>query len=193
MSKGRSRNAESLDLQKHEPERLILRIPKWLWLPKWFPVVGGFPAFCMPRKNVKRLIPSWAFAVFFTIASYYLGVYYWGFPFFSLVIIATVLAIISIKVFLVALPSIFIRKDCSECRLGFHIVTHERNHLLLNSSDEILVEKETLEQTKTQLIPILLSGFNLCEDCGRWFKLYSQAPSNYLNQRKPLGYPKKES
>lgn len=183
MSKSRSRNAASFDLRKHKPERLILRIPKWLWLPKWLPVVRGSVAFCMPRKNVKILFPTSIIAAVFTIALTYYGVCYFGFPFFCLVIFTAIWTVIFLKIVLVALPSIFIRKDCSKCRLGFHIITHERNHLLLNSSDETFVEKVTLKQTRKQLIPILLSGFKLCEDCGRWFKLYAQSPSKYLNDK----------
>jgi len=111
-----------------------------------------------------------------------LGGYYFSWIFLGAVI--PVWSIIFFLSVLSALPTIFIRKDCSECQLGFHIIAHERNHLLLNSLDEASVEEETLKQTRDQLIPILLSNPRLCRDClFPLRKMYSQATFNYLKEK----------
>jgi hypothetical protein len=84
---------------------------------------------------------------------------------------------------LASMPTIFIRKDCSNCQLSFHILAHERNHLSLNSRDEALVEEEALKETGNKLIPILLSNAKLCNDCVFPLrKIYAQATFNYLKE-----------
>jgi len=106
-------------------------------------------------------------------------------PFIATIIHATALSIAYIFLILLALPTIFIRKGCSECQLGFHILAHERNHLLLNSSDEALVEEEALKQTGDKLIPILLSNPKLCKDCVFPLrKIYALATFKYLKEKK---------
>jgi len=104
--------------------------------------------------------------------------------FFVTVIETTLWSIVFLLLILLALPTIFIRKDCYECQFGFHIMAHERNHLLLGASDEIVVEGETLKQTEDRLIPIFLSNSKMCNDClflGR--KMYCQAGFNYLKKK----------
>jgi len=80
------------------------------------------------------------------------------------------------------LPTILIRKDCFECQFGFHIIAHERNHLKLRKS-EAIVEEETLKQTGTRLIPILLSDPKICKRCVfLWRRMYCKATFNYLRE-----------
>ena len=84
---------------------------------------------------------------------------------------------------LLALPTIFIRKDCFECQFGFHIIAHERNHLILRTSEEIVVEEETLKQTGERLVRILLSNPKMCRGCiFLWRKMYCNAVFNYLKK-----------
>jgi hypothetical protein len=110
--------------------------------------------------------------------------YYFAVPFLSVAIQAIIWTAVFLLTVLLALPSIFIRKDCSECQLGFHIIAHERNHLLLDLLDEDLVEEETLRLTRNQLIPILLSSPKLCKDClFPLRKTYSQATFDYLKEK----------
>jgi hypothetical protein len=79
---------------------------------------------------------------------------------------------------------IFIRKDCFNCELGFHIIAHERTHLRLNSLDEEQVETETLKETRNRLIPLLLSNQRTCKGCRfRWYKMLSQSTSEYLKEK----------
>jgi hypothetical protein len=102
---------------------------------------------------------------------------------FVIVTHATMLIAAFSFVTLAALPSIFIRRDCSKCQLSFHIIAHERSHLLLNSRDEALVEEEALKETGNKLIPILLSNPKMCKHCVFPLrKIYAQATFNYLNE-----------
>lgn len=78
---------------------------------------------------------------------------------------------------------IWIRKDCFDCELGFHVIAHERTHLRLNLRDEERVETETLKETRNRLIPLLLSNQRICKDCRfRWYKMLSQSTSEYLRE-----------
>ena len=83
---------------------------------------------------------------------------------------------------------IFIRKDCYNCELGFHIIAHERTHLRLNSRDEGLVETETLKETRDRLIPLLLANPQMCKGCSfrlrMGSKMYSETISEYLKEKK---------
>lgn len=80
---------------------------------------------------------------------------------------------------------VFIRKDCSDCELGFHIIAHERTHLRLNSVDEERVETETLKETRNRLIPLLMSNQRICRGCRfRWYKMLSEATSEYLKEKR---------
>ena len=86
--------------------------------------------------------------------------------------------------YLTIFPTIFIRKDYFECQLGFYIIDHERNHLLLRESEKI-VEEETLRKNRDRIIPILLSNHKICKDCPFFIrKIFSQATFNYLNANK---------
>jgi len=156
-----------------KPEKLILKIPKRLWLLKY-----GL-AFCAPRNSVILLCVALTFfGCFLFILDFYVKV-----PLLVIAIHATTLFAAFSFVTLAALPSIFIRKDCSKCQLSFHIIAHERSHLLLNSRDEALVEEEALKETGNKLIPILLSNPKLCKDCVFPLrKIYAQATFNYLNE-----------
>lgn len=157
------------------PERVLLRIPKKLWLIK-----RGL-AFCAPRNTIIILsgILTIAGSCLFMLDLYVNA------PFIAIIIHVMAWSIAYIFLILLALPTIFIRKDCSECQLGFHIIAHERNHLLLNSADEALVEEEALKQTRDKLIPILLSNTELCKDCVFPLrKIYAQATFNYLKEEK---------
>lgn len=157
-----------------EPEKLMLKIPKRLWFLK-----RGL-AFCVPRNSVIILFVMLTFATcFFFLLDFYVKP-----PLFAIAIHAIMLVFAFCFVILAALPSIFIRKDCSRCQLGFHIVAHERKHLLLNSRDEALVEEEALKETRNKLIPILLSDYKLCKDCVFPLrKIYAQATFNYLKEK----------
>lgn len=161
--------------KSRNPERVLLRIPKKLWLLK-----RGL-AFCAPRNSIINLFGILAIAgSCFFMLDFYVKV-----PFIPIIIHAIAWSIACIFLILLALPTIFIRKDCFECQLGFHIIAHERNHLLLNSLDEALVEEEALKQTGDKLIPILLSNPELCKDCAFPLrKIYAQATSKYLKEKK---------
>jgi hypothetical protein len=163
-------------LEEVKPEKFVIKVPKVLWFRP------DALAFCMARSR----------GIFFLGASVIYGVFvfnydYSHFPTSAFDIAFTVFFAVSCAIFfllsfLAALPSIFIRKDCSECQFGFHIIDHERNHLLLNSSDEFTVEEETLKQTKDRLIPLLLSNLKLCKDCpfnGR--RMYCKTTLEYLS------------
>jgi len=159
-----------------EPEKLILKIPKKLWILK-----SRGLAFCMPRRlAVVFFIVSIIFIPFIILNHYYFQV-----SILQWVVDVTAWGIVVSLSTLLFLPTIFIRKDCFECQFSFHIIAHERNHLLLNSSDEITIEEETLKQTRGQLISLFLSEPKMCRDCllkGR--KLYCQATFDYLRIQK---------
>lgn len=156
-----------------KPEKLILKIPKRLWLLK-----HGL-AFCVPRNSVIILFVMLTFVGCFL----FLLDFYVRFSLFVIVIHATMLIVAFSFGTLVALPSIFIRKDCFKCQLSFHIIAREQSHLLLNSSDEALVEEEALRETGNKLIPILLSNPKLCKDCVFPLrKIYAQATFNCLKE-----------
>ena len=163
-------------MEKVKPEKFIIKIPKRLWIRP------DALAFCMTRNR----------AIIFLVASMIYGIFvfnycYSHFPTSALDMLLTIFYVMSCAIFLlfsifVALPSIFIRKDCSECQFGFHIINHERNHLRLNSSDEFTVEEETLKQTEDRLIPLLLSNLKICKGCPfNWRKMYCQKTFEYLS------------
>jgi hypothetical protein len=159
----------------HKPEKLLLRIPKQIWF-----VRHGL-AFCVPRNSVTMLFVVLTFAgCFLFILDFYVNA-----SLFAIAIHTYMLVAAFSFLALAALPTIFIRKDCSKCLLSFHILAHERNHLLLNSRDEALVEEEALKQTGKKLIPILLSNPKLCKDCVFPLrKIYTQVTFNYLKEKK---------
>ena len=163
-----------LDLESTEPERLILKIPKQLWL------LRSRPAFCMTRNRASIfLMASIVYGFFLVISRYYFFASFLQNIFD--VIVWTIFFSMSI---LWILPTIFIRKDCFECQFGFHIIAHERNHLLSRKSEEIGVEEVTLKQTGDRLIPILLSNPKICKGCPfSWCKMYSQETFNYLKRK----------
>lgn len=159
---------------KHKPERLLLKVPRRFWF------IRSSLGFCMPSKNVKTMF------LLMTVSGVCSGIciYYCGICHFAVLFSAIVWVIVSIFAILLALPTIFIRKDCFECQLGFYIIAHERNHLLLNSSDEVYVEEETLKQIRNQLVPILLSNPKLCKNCAfQLRRVYSQATYSYLKDK----------
>ena len=156
-------------MQNPKPEKLILKIPKWLWKSKRL-------AFCMPRNQaISSLLILMGIAVFLGLYSYYGRIHF----LINVLLIASLVFGFSL-VALGLLPTIFIRKDCFECQFGFHIIAHERNHLRLRTSEEI-VEEEALKQTGDRLIPILLSNPKICKGCPfLWRKMYCHATFNYL-------------
>ena len=160
-------------MQSTKPERLILKIPKLLWRSKGL-------AFCYPlNKAVLSFSVLIVFLFFWGLFSYYVYV-----PLLVNVSVGATWVFAFSLIALSLLPTIFIRKDCFECQFSFHIIAHERNHLILRKSEEI-VEEETLKQTGVQLIPLLLSDSKMCKDClFLWHKLYCQATFNYLRKQK---------
>jgi len=161
-------------LENAKPERLILKIPRWLW--KLMQPRGV--AFCITRTRAVSLIFALIGVAFFTVM--FACYAYVPFPVRVTTIVLWVilfsLAILSV------LPTIFIRKDCFECQFGFHIISHERNHLKLRKS-EAIVEEETLKQTGTRLIPILLSDLKICKRCVfLWRRMYCKTTFNYLKE-----------
>lgn len=162
-------------MEKAKPERLILKIPKWFWKL----IERRSVAFCMTRTRAVSLIfVLIALGVLEVVFAYYVYI-----PFPVKVTAVILWGILFSLAILLVLPSIFIRKDCFECQFGFHIIAHERNHMNLGKSDEVAVEEQTLKQTGTQLIPILLSNPKICKGCPfLWRKMYCHAVFNYLEE-----------
>lgn len=162
-------------MQNTKPEKLILKIPKKLWFLRTTAL-----AFCMTRNRAVPFLLVLIGLGFFEV----MFVYYAPTP-FRVTVIATILWSISFSwIILLALPTIFVRKDCFECQFGFHIIAHERKHLVLGTSEEKTVEEETLKQTGDCLIPILLSNPRICKGCPfLWRKMYCQETFNYLKNR----------
>ena len=161
-------------MENAKPEKLILKVPKWLWKLLPFPSV----AFCMTQLRAVLLTLALIGVGFFgAMFAYYVYI-----PFPTKVITTVLWFLLFSFVILLFLPTIFIRKNCFECQLGFHIIAHERNHLKLRKSEQI-VEEETLKRTGARLIPILLSNPKLCKDCRFWLrKMYCHATLNYLKE-----------
>ena len=162
-------------MRNPKPERLILKIPKhlWLWRTK-------APAFCMTGRRAMTFLSISIGAVFFLLIFHS----YIYIPFIITLIETTLWVILLSWSVLLVLPTIFVRKECFECQFGFHIIAHERNHLLLGRSEEIIVEEETLRQTGNRLISILLSNPSICKGCPfLWGKMYCQATLNYLERK----------
>lgn len=137
-------------------------------------------AFCVPKISVLNMVVTVAAAILLlAMLLHFLAV-----PVFVMLVPSVMLGVPLI--FMLSLyfsSAIIIRKDCYECQFGFHIIAHERNHLILNSRDEFLVEEETLKQTGGRLVSILLSNPKTCKDCFfAWRRMYSQATSDYLKQ-----------
>lgn len=163
-------------MEKNKPEKLILKIPKWFW--KLLQVKSV--AYCVTRMR----------AISFAVLCVSIGIFGLIFAYHFSAPLRTVIVPIVIWAFFFSLsvlwllPTIFIRRDCFECQFGFHIITHERNHLSLRESEEI-VEEETVKQTGEQLIPILLSDPKLCKNCPFSLrKTYSLATFNYLSDER---------
>jgi len=162
-------------LKNHKPERLILKIPKWLWKLLSLPSI----AFCMTRNRAVIILLAFISVGFFNLIIFS---YFPLIPLILKIVVTSLWVIFFSLIILLFLPTIFIRKDCFECKFGFYIIAHERNHLLLRKSEEI-VEQETLKQNTDLLIPILLSNLKTCKGCrfmGR--KMYCEATFNYLKQ-----------
>lgn len=155
-----------------KPEKVIVRIPRRVWKSRGL-------AFCMHRKRAF----IWLLASILAAFSVVVFSYFVYTP-LEVRIVETILwtALFSM-IFLTLLPAIFIRKDCFGCQFGFHIVAHERNHLLLQTSNEEVVEEETLGETASKLIPILLSNRKICKGCVfSWRKMYCVAAVNYVKK-----------
>jgi hypothetical protein len=83
-------------------------------------------AFCIPRRSLIAI--TVLFAV--TEIAFYAFHYFLATPLFSMLIPTILLGVPLVFVFVLTVSSaIVIRKDCYECQLGFHIITHEQTHL----------------------------------------------------------------
>ena len=160
-------------MQNPRPERLILKIPRRLWIRKTLAFT-----FCMAQgRAVLYFLALMVFGSFIVILAYF------GAAFAAIVSMAILWVALLIGCFACAYGVIVIRKDCFECQFAFHVIAHERAHLLLRASDEIVVEEEALKKTEDRLIPILLSNPEMCRGClFMWRKMYCQATSNYLKE-----------
>lgn len=163
-------------LEKTKPEKLILKIPRRLWKLLLRPSV----AYCVTQiRAVPVALALIIVGLLALIYSYYVYV-----PLQMRVISIVLWIALFSPTILGLLPTIFIRKDCFECQLGFHIIAHEGNHLKLGSSEETVVEEETLRQTRDRLIPILLSNPKICKGCPFWLrKMYCHATFNYIKRK----------
>jgi hypothetical protein len=102
-----------------------------------------------------------------------------------LIIMLGSLAFFGSLLVIISVFPICIRKDCFDCTLGFHVVAHERTHLRLSSLDEEQVETETLKETRNRPMPLLLSNQRICKGCRfRWYRMFSEATSEYLKEKK---------
>lgn len=164
-------------MKNDEPEKLIVSIPRRLWKLMKLPSI----AFCLFPRDMKHVVAtafllvmgSVLLRVLFTFDTPLLGKF--------IGVIASAVAILSPVLLL--WPVVFIREDCFTCKLGFYVIAHERNHLLLRESDEFVVEKETLKHNADKLVPLLLEDEELCEDCVlRWRKMYFQATRDYMKK-----------
>jgi len=164
-------------LENGKPEKSILKIPKRLWKLMRLPSI----AFCCLPRDLKHIIV----VVFMVLIS--LGVLcailYFDTPLLAKIIGAAFSLVAFSFVFFLVWPTIFIRKDCYECQFGFYIIAHERNHLSLKKSEEI-VEEETLKQNGDRLIPLLIANPRLCKDCRLVYrKMFCQATYGYLKRK----------
>jgi hypothetical protein len=159
-------------LQNSAPERFVLKVPRRLW--PWRAL-----ALCVPKRSgFKALLASIVAGISLVILHFYAVI-----PFFIMPLGVPVIGALLFVFALSISSTILIRKDCYECQFGFHIVTHERSHLSLNSLDEVLVEEKTVKQTEDRLIPILLSNPKMCKDCFfKWRKIYCRATFDYLKR-----------
>ena len=150
----------------------MLKVPKRLW--PWRAL-----ALCVPkRRGITVLLASAFIGISLVILHYYVVM-----PFFIMLLGVPIVGALLFVFALSISSTILIRKDCYGCQFGFHIVTHERSHLSLNSLDEVLVEEKTVKQTGDRLIPILLSNPKICKDCFfRWRRMYCQATFDYLKR-----------
>jgi hypothetical protein len=152
-------------LSNKEPR--TLKIPKFIM--KYILAKGKIPAFCYLKRDKIGIL----FAVI--LVELLIGFFYLNNPntFFTFFLIGSV---VFFPVYLAILfrYQIFIRADCYNCPLSFHLIAHEKAHLSLNSSDENLTEREALKTTKDRLIP-LLANQQICKDCIFWLrKIYAE-------------------
>ena len=148
-----------------------------LILPKWFFRIfyRGASGASYPEQVRKPLL------AFLVSAEFLMIVWFVVLPtVLNLFVLAFLMAVLGVLFFSIYRYSYFIRSDCDRCVFGFYIRAHERNHLKLNSRNEVEVEKATLEEQKNELFPILLSNSTLCVYCPMQMRrVYSQAAATY--------------
>lgn len=155
----------------------ILEIPKWLMQF----IRRDAHGFSYPKRSRLGIILVFVMAMVLDAVLYILSQ-----NFIVLLILSGSLVLFGSLIVIMFVFPIVIRKDCSNCEFGFHIIVHERTHLRLNSGDEEKVETETLKETKNRLIPLLLSNQRTCKGCRfRWYKMLSQSTSEYLKENLP--------
>lgn len=167
---------EGLLLKPRKPKRVI-RVSKRLM---GFLMPRRALAFCIPKTSAVGASAVAILATMLIVVLYH----FLAFPNFVLLIFSILLGFpLAFMIALYFSSAVVIRKDCYGCILGFHIIAHERNHLALNSRDEVMVEEETLKQTQDRLIPILLSDPKICKDCFfAWRRMYCRATHDCLSE-----------
>lgn len=163
--------------EKSKHER-ILKIPKWLMQV----IRRGAHGYSYPKKSRIGIA-----SVFVMVEVFEAVLYNVSQSFIVLLILFGSLVLFGSLLVIMFVFPIVIRKDCANCKFGFHIIAHERAHLRLNSLDEDKVEAETLRETRNQLIPLLLSNQRACRGCRfKYYKMVSQSTSEYIKENLPV-------
>jgi hypothetical protein len=163
-------------LDNDKPEKLLVKIPRRLWKLMRLPSI----AFCCLPRDLKHIA---AVAFMVSVSLGVLGaMFYLSTPLLAKIVGAVFSVVVLTFAAFLIWPTIFIRKDCLGCQFGFYIIAHERNHLLLKKSEEI-VEEETLKQNGDRLVPLLIANPQLCKDCKFIYrKMFCQATFEYLKK-----------
>ena len=154
-----------------------------LTIPRWVMQIIRHNAHGYSYNKQSRIVITLAF-VMAEVSEAVLYILSQNFYLLSILLVSSVL-FGSLLVIMFVFP-IVVRKDCSDCEFGFHIIAHERTHLRLNSLDEDKVETETLKETRNRLIPLLLSNQKACKGCRfKYYGMLSQSTSEYLKKVNP--------
>ena len=162
-----------MDNKDGTKERVLI-LPKWFFRIFYFGASGA----SYPNEVRKPLLAFMFFAEFLLIG--------WFFVLptvLNLFVLAFLMAVLGVLSFSIYRYSYFIRSDCAKCIFGFYVRAHERNHLKLNTRNEIEVEKATIQEQKNELFPLLLSNGKLCDRCPMQMRrIYSQAAIAYSKE-----------
>ncbi len=143
-------------------------------------------AFCSVKETVLFLafilvVVELAFGVLFAVVGGLLV-----FLLSSTIVFGTFGVLFVFFVFLYLSKTFVISRDCLSCRLGFHVEAHEMAHITNDSSDELMVEQQTLALTRDKLMPLLNEEPKLCSYCIFNDRFYKKEAEAYCRQAQNL-------